>query len=70
MPPFMLEIELAQPPPLEALARDYLARRHISIEFCRRVTGVPDSDAVVARRLGVMINDVRGWRLIGKRVSR
>jgi hypothetical protein len=68
MPSFMMEIDAARPAPLEQLARDYVhVQGHPSIDFCRRVLGVPDPDDVVARRLDVPVCEVRGWREIGRR---
>lgn len=68
---FMMEIEAAQRPPLDMLATDYYQIRSgaPSIDFCRRAFGVPESDEVVARRLGVCVSTVRGWRDIGRRAS-
>lgn len=69
---FMMRIEAAQRSPLDQLAVDYFyAQRsgHPSIEFCRRVLGVPEKDAVVARRLDVAISTVRSWREVGRRAS-
>ena len=70
MPSFMLEIESAQRPPLEQLAVDYFQASRPdqpSIEFCRRVCGIAEQDAVVAKRLSVAIAAVRGWREVGRR---
>ena len=66
---FMMRIDAAQRPPLDALARDYYALRsgQPSIDFCRRLLGVPEEDEIVARRLGVAVSTVRGWREIGRR---
>jgi hypothetical protein len=72
MPSFMMEIDAAQRPPLDQLAADYFyAQRsgHPSIDFCRQVHGVPESDEAIARRLSVAISTVRGWREIGRRAS-
>ena len=66
---FMLDIETHQPSPLDQLAIDYFATRNRtpSIDFCRRAAGVPEADDAIARRLGVAISTVRGWRDIGFR---
>jgi hypothetical protein len=67
---FMLQIEAAQRPPLEQLAVDYFYAEksgHPSIDFCRRVLGVPDADEKIARRLSVAVSTVRGWRELGRR---
>jgi len=66
---FMLDIELHQRSPLEQLAIDFFRSRNKtpSIDFCRRALGVPENEAIVARRLGVAISTVRGWREIGAR---
>lgn len=64
---FMLRIDEARPSPLDQLAIDYLVLRAPDLEFCRCAAGVPAEDAVVARRLGVAISTVRGWREIGRR---
>jgi hypothetical protein len=71
MPPFMLEIEAAQQSPLDQLAYDYLTIRsgQPSLDFCCRALGVDDDDTVVARRLGVAISTVRGWRAVGRRAN-
>lgn len=71
MPPFMMEIDAAQRSPLDQLAVDYLTMRTArpSVDFCRRTLGVEADDAVVARRLGVAISTVRGWREIGRRAA-
>ena len=72
---FMMEIEAAQAaqrPPLELLASDYFYAEksgHPSIDFCRRVFGVQDSDDKIARRLAVAVSTVRGWREIGRRAT-
>lgn len=70
---FMMQIDAARPPPLDQLAADYwaikLARAEPSIDFCRRVLGVSDPDQAVARRLGVSVATVRGWREVGRRAS-
>jgi len=60
---FMLKIEATQRSPLDQLAMDYFyAERtaHPSIDFCRRVLGVPEADDKVARRLSVAVSTVRG----------
>jgi len=70
---FMLKIEATQRSPLDQLALDYFyAERtaHPSIDFCRRVLGVPEADDKVARRLSVAVSTVRGWRELGRRASR
>ena len=70
---FMMEIEDAQRPPLDQLAVDYVCFEkspHPSIDFCRRVFGVWADDEKIARRLGVAVATVRGWREIGRRASR
>lgn len=70
---FMMQIEAARPSPLDQLAADYCAikaaRSEPSIDFCRQALGVSESDAAVARRLGVAVVMVRGWREIGRRAS-
>lgn len=69
---FMMQIEAAQRPPLDQLVLDYYyAERtgHPSLDFCRRVVGVPEDDEKIARRLGVAVSTVRGWRELGRRVS-
>ncbi len=71
---FMMKIDAAHAArhtPLDMLAADYLTTRPLcpSIDFCCRVAGVPDSDEVIARRLGVAILVVRGWREIGRRAN-
>lgn len=67
----MLEIEEHQKSPLDQLAVDYFATRNRtpSIDFCRRAVGVPAPDDAIARRLGVAISTVRGWRQIGERAQ-
>ena len=70
---FMLKIEAAQRPPLEQLAVDFFfAEKTVnpSLDFCRRVLGVPDADEKIARRLSVAVSTVRGWRELGRRASR
>ena len=70
---FMMEIDAAQRSPLDQLAVDYLYGQrsgHPSIDFCRRVFGVPEEDDKVARRLSVAVSTVRGWRELGRRASR
>lgn len=73
---FMMQIEAAQAAqrsPLDQLALDYFfAERsgHPSIDFCQRALDVPENDMKVARRLGVMVSTVRGWRELGRRASR
>lgn len=70
---FMMQIEAAQRPPIDQLASDYWMIKALkadpSIDFCRRVLGVPEADEAVARRLDVPVAVVRGWRDIGRRVS-
>ena len=67
---FMLEIDAAQRRPLDQLAVDYAQRSGMpSLEFCRQVLGVPENDAVVARRLNVGVTTVRGWRKVGRRAT-
>jgi DNA-binding transcriptional regulator YiaG len=70
---FMMRIEAAQRPPLDQLAVDYgairTARAEPSIDFCRRTLGVLEPDEIVARRLGVPVATVRGWREIGRRAD-
>ena len=75
MPSFMMEIDAAQRSPLEQLAHDHLYDRRLlrsgySIEFCRRVAGVPDSDEAIAKRLRVFVSTVREWREVGRRANR
>jgi hypothetical protein len=67
---FMLEIDASRSP-LDQLARDYFTQRsgQPSLEFCRCVLGVGESDEVVARRLGVAISTVRNWRELGRRAN-
>lgn len=69
MPSFMMQIDAAQRSPLDQLVTDYYTLRSgkPSIDFCRRVLGVPEDDAAVARRLGVAISTVRDWREVGRR---
>jgi hypothetical protein len=68
MPPFMMEIDAAQRSPLDQLAVDYLMLRSgFSLDFCCRAVGVPETDEAVARRLGVAVSTVRGWRDVGRR---
>jgi len=69
---FMMQIEAAQRPPLEQLAVDFFYAEksgHPSIDFCRRVFGVPEKDEIVARRLSVAVSTVRGWRDLGRRAN-
>lgn len=69
---FMMEIEAAQRPPLDQLVVDYFHVQRSgqpSIDFCRRIFGLPDKDEVVARRLDVAISTVRRWRELGRRAS-
>lgn len=73
---FMMRIEAAQRPPLEQLAVDFFNHQHQqqsehpSIDLCRRIFGVPDTDEAVAKRLSVAVSKVRGWRELGRRASR
>ena len=70
---FMMQIEAAQRPPLEQIAVDYFYAEktaHPSLDFCRRLLGVPEEDEKVARRLSVAVATVRGWRELGRRASR
>jgi hypothetical protein len=67
---FMMQIEAMQRSPLDQLAVDYFYAQksgHPSIDFCRRVVGVPEKDEIVARRLSVAVSTVRGWRELGRR---
>ena len=66
---FMMRIDAAQRSPLDQLAVDYFSKKstHPSIDFCRRAAGVPEDDEKVARRLGVAVSTVRGWRELGRR---
>lgn len=69
---FMMQIEAAQRSPLDQLAVDYFHAEktvHPSIDFCRRVHGVPDNDEKVARRLCVAVATVRAWRELGRRAT-
>ena len=69
---FMMRIDAAQRSPLEQLAVDYFYAEktvHPSIDFCRRVHGVPEDDEKVARRLSVAVSTVRGWRDLGRRAN-
>lgn len=68
---FMLEIDNARRAPLDQLAVDYFTQRSktASLDFCRRAVGVPESDERVARRLGVAVSTVRGWREVGRRAN-
>ncbi len=68
---FMMEIDACQRSPLEQHAVEYLTLRSglCSVDFCRQALGVPDPDDVIARRLGVAVSTVRGWREVGRRVS-
>jgi hypothetical protein len=67
---FMLEIDAARRSPLDQLAVDFLTLRSgFSLDFCCRTVGVPETDEVVARRLGVAVSTVRRWRDVGRRVS-
>jgi hypothetical protein len=66
---FMMRIDASRPSPLDLLAVDYFSMRSgiCSIDFCRRAAGVPEDDEAVAKRLGVAISTVRGWRDVGRR---
>lgn len=69
---FMLRIEAAQRAPLDQLVADYFYKLRSgkpSIDFCRQLLGVPESDDVVARRLSVAVSTVRGWRDVGRRAT-
>jgi len=68
---FMLEIDASRRAPLDELAIMWLSQRSglPSAEFCRHAAGVEADDAVIARRLGVAISTVRGWRAAGRRPS-
>ena len=72
MAPFMMDIDAARRSPLDQLAFDFFVQRsgQPSIDFCRRVLGVPERDEIVARRLNVAVSTVRGWREVGRRASR
>lgn len=73
MPSFMMEIEACQRSPLDQLAVDYFQAHRPeqpSIDFCRRICGVPDRDDAVAKRLSVAVAEVRRWRTTGRRVAR
>jgi len=64
---FMMQIDHAAARPLEQLARDYFQlRTGPTRDFCRRVTGMTESDQVIARRLGVAISTVQRWRAAGR----
>jgi hypothetical protein len=70
MPSFMMEIDAARLSPLDQLAVDFPNVQRFgqpSIDFCRRVFGVPESDELIGRRLGVTVATVRGWREVGRR---
>jgi hypothetical protein len=70
---FMMQIDAARRPPLDQLAADYwaikMAKAEPSLDFCRQTLGVPEADGAVARRLGVSVATVRGWRDLGRRAS-
>lgn len=70
MPSFMLEIEQSMRQPIDQLAIDYLTTRsgRPSLDFCKRCHGLVESDEKIARRLGVAISTVRGWRDVGRRL--
>jgi hypothetical protein len=64
----MLQIDSCRPPALELLALDFAARSAPpGLPFCRRVAQVPGPDQQIARRLGVPVAMVRGWRAVGRR---
>jgi hypothetical protein len=69
---FMMEIDSSRCSPLDQLAIDF---PHVqrsgqpSLDFCRRVYGVPESDEIIARRLGISVLMVRGWREVGRRAG-
>lgn len=72
MKSFMMEIEVTQRSPLDQLAVDFFYSQksgHPSLDFCRRVFGVPEKDELVARRLSVAVSTVRGWRELGRRAD-
>ena len=63
----MLEIDSARPGPIEQLATRWFVQRSglPSMDFCRCVAGIAVSDkavAEIAKRLGVSISTVLGWR--------
>jgi hypothetical protein len=69
---FMMEIDATRRSPLDQLAVDFpfiLRSGQPSIDFCRRACGVPESDEIVGRRLGVPVSMVRGWREVGRRAG-
>jgi hypothetical protein len=71
---FMMEIDEAyasQHSPLDTLVTEYFRRQKQapSLDFCRRLAGIPDADELIARRLGVAIAAVRDWREIGHRAA-
>ncbi len=69
---FMMEIDAARKSPLEQLVVDFFYVQQsgkMSIDFCRRMCGVPESDEIVARRLHVAVSTVRGWREVGLRAG-
>jgi DNA-binding transcriptional regulator YiaG len=69
---FMMEIDASRRRPLDQLAVDFFYAQRSgtpSIDFCRQVYGVPESDAVVAQRLSVAVSTVRGWREVGRRAT-
>jgi hypothetical protein len=64
----MMQIEAAAPSPLDYLVIEYrLFQCRPSVEFCRQVAGMVEKDDAIARRLGVKISAVRGWRALGLR---
>ena len=72
MPSFMMEIEAAQRSPLEQLAVDFFHAQKVeypSIDFCRRIYGVPENDDIVAKRLDIAVAKVRSWRDVGRRAT-
>ena len=69
---FMMEIDATRRGPLDQLAMDFLYAQRSgipSLDFCRQVFGVPESDEVVARRLSVAVSTVRGWRDVGRKAT-
>lgn len=69
---FMMEIDATRRGPLDQLAMDffYVQRSGTpSLDFCRQIFGVPESDEIVARRLSVAVSTVRGWRDVGRRAT-
>jgi hypothetical protein len=67
---FMLAIDAAAPSPLDYLVIEYrVFCCRPSVEFCRQVAGMIEKDEAIARRLGVRVALVRGWREIGGRCA-